>query len=244
MEPGISILKRGWVQAIVAPLASLHVSIIYHTSSLATRNDEIPRRYLERGKPIVACFWHGRLLTAAVFCLALRTGKLPCWPAGRSFRVLVSSRGEGRLFAFGLRLLGIRTVTGATGSRGTAAARATHKALAQGVSVLITPDGPRGPSMQASPGVVRLAGMCGAPVIPIGCASSRRCIRSTWDRLVIPLPFSRMVYVFGEPVEPQRDADDATIEMTRKLLEDRLTEVTIEADRLCGEPAVRPFGSN
>ena len=212
----------------MAALCSIHVRMLYRTCRRTTLHADVPRRYLDRGRPVIACFWHGGLLLMWVFCIAARVGRLPGWP----LRVLVSPRRQGRFFILGLRWMGIETIAGASGPGGATAARSIRKALAEGVSILIAPDGPRGPRRQASPSVARLAGLCGAPLVPVGCASSKRAIVSTWDRLVVPLPFARLVYVFGDPLDLPRHASAELVDSAHRLLEERITAATIEAERL------------
>src|SRR5262249_1086726 len=80
---------------------------------------------------------------------------------------------------------------------GPAALRAMVRQLRQGESVGITPDGPNGPAMRASAGIVGVARLAGVPILPMTYATSRRRILQTWDRFHLPLPFSRGVFLSG-----------------------------------------------
>jgi lysophospholipid acyltransferase (LPLAT)-like uncharacterized protein len=226
---------------LLAPLFSLHTWIVYRTSRCATGNDDAALRYLGRDKPVIACFWHGRLMGMFVFCVAVRDGKLGAgWPRAMPLHGMVSRRNEGRLFEMALRLLRVPRVVGATGDEGTAAARSIRSATARGSSVLMAPDGPRGPVMRASAGTIRLAALSGAPLLPIGCGISRGRGLRTWDRLVVPWPFGRLVYVFGEPIEVPKRVSDERLGALQRLLEERLTAATVEADRLSGKQRLAP----
>jgi hypothetical protein len=94
--------------------------------------------------------------------------------------------------------------------------------------------------MRASDGVISLARLSGVPVIPATYGASRRKVLGSWDRFVVPLPFSRGVFLWGEPIQVARDADAAAQEAARQELEDRLNALTREADRLCGRETVPP----
>ena len=102
---------------------------------------------------------------------------------------------------------------------------------------MFTPDGPRGPRMRAKPGVVRLAMAAGVPIVPITFAASNQRLLDSWDRFALALPFARGVLAFGAPLELAADGDP---EAARQLLEERLNELTGEADRALGLPPLEP----
>ena len=118
--------------------------------------------------------------------------------------------------------------------------RAILRAIADGDCIGITPDGPRGPRMRASAGAVHIARLAGVPIFPATFSTARRRVFGSWDRFLFPLPFSRGVYLWGEPITLARNADSAAVEAARQQLEDRLNDLTREADRICGHPAIEP----
>jgi lysophospholipid acyltransferase (LPLAT)-like uncharacterized protein len=93
------------------------------------------------------------------------------------------------------------------------------------------PDGPRGPAERVQPGVVALAALTGAPVVPFGFAARPARRLHSWDRFMVPLPFARAAVVFGAAAMVPREADRET---ARVDLERTLLEVTERADRLVG----------
>jgi hypothetical protein len=104
----------------------------------------------------------------------------------------------------------------------------------------ITPDGPRGPRMRAQPGILALARLSGAPILPVAFSTTRgRALRS-WDRMLLPLPFGRGVFVIGAPIAVPRDADEATLAALRTELEGALTALMHDADRRCGRISPEP----
>ncbi|MEX2450013.1 MAG: hypothetical protein WD407_04080, partial [Rhodospirillales bacterium] len=107
-----------------------------------------------------------------------------------------------------------------------------------------TPDGPRGPRMRASDGIVTIARLAGAPIVPVSFGAARRRVLNTWDRFVLALPFSRGVIVWGDPIVIERDADDAKLDEARRAVEDALNAITAEADALCGCAPVEPAAVN
>ena len=154
-------------------------------------------------------------------------------------RVLVSKHRDGRFIGTVVRRFGVRVVHGSSAKYGTArdvtekggatSVRVLLGELQAGEHVLITPDGPRGPRRRAAPGVAQLAGLSGAPVLPVGAQTSRRRVLPTWDRMYVPLPFGRGVIVCGKPIPVPREGWEAAL----PAIEAALSEVANEADRLC-----------
>jgi len=223
--------RNGWLRVVVAPLFALHIRLVYHLSRLTTRNEETLRLLLEQEQPFIGCFWHGRLMEMAVFRVAQRAGRLSrFWPRRHPAYALINTRAEGLMFSRAYRWLGLRTLAGGAG-----AGRTIRQALSRGASVLFAADGPLGPHRRAKPGLIRLARLTGAPIVPVGLSASLRTMRSGWDRLVVPWPFGRVACVFGEPIRVPRDAGNDSIETILRQLENHLDEATDEADRVCGQ---------
>jgi lysophospholipid acyltransferase (LPLAT)-like uncharacterized protein len=114
------------------------------------------------------------------------------------------------------------------------------KALKAHEYVGITPDGPRGPRMRATDGIVTVARVSGVPIIPCSYSARWRSVLGTWDRFVIPLPFTRGVIVWGEPIHIERDADAAQLNSARLAVEAGLNAVTNQADSAMGVETVEP----
>src|SRR5439155_20611141 len=97
---------------------------------------------------------------------------------------------------------------GSTRRGGLGALRTMLKRLEDGECVGITPDGPRGPAMRASSGIVNTARLSQSPVVPIVFATSRRRVLGSWDRFHFPLPFRLGGFLWGEPIEIERYLDE------------------------------------
>jgi lysophospholipid acyltransferase (LPLAT)-like uncharacterized protein len=138
---------------------------------------------------------------------------------------------------------GIGTIAGSTRRGGSSALRVMLKQLKEGAAIGITPDGPRGPAMTVSIGIVNVARIAGVPIVPVTYATSRRRELATWDRFQLALPFGRGVFMFGEPIEIDAELDEAALESLRNLLEIRMLEMDREADRLVGYEASQPVAA-
>jgi lysophospholipid acyltransferase (LPLAT)-like uncharacterized protein len=147
----------------------------------------------------------------------------------RGVRVLASRSRDGEMVAAFVRRFGVDVVRGSSSRGGAAALRALAHAVRAGQDVAVVPDGPRGPSCRAQPGIVSLAATTGAPIVPVGVAARPARRLRSWDRFMVPAPFARCAIVFGAPVRVGRDADR---EALRVAVERALQDATDAADRL------------
>ncbi len=207
----------------------IYIRLIYRTNRWTVENGEWPRRLLAAGRPFIGAFWHGRMMM-------IPHG----WARRAPMHMLISAHPDGRIIAGAVAYFGIETIAGSTRRGGSAALRTMLKMLKDGRCVAITPDGPRGPAMTASLGIINLARLSQAPIVPITYATSRRRIAATWDRFHLPLPFGRGVFLWGEPLEFAADLDENGVEAARALLEERMAAMVIEADRRVGHAAADP----
>jgi lysophospholipid acyltransferase (LPLAT)-like uncharacterized protein len=179
--------------------------------------------------PVIGAFWHNRLMliTAA-------------WPKPKPLAMVQSEHGDSRILGIAVADYVTRPIWGSSRRNPAAALKGMLRALRDGISVAITPDGPRGPRMRCRPGLVQAAGRTGVPVVPVAWSVSRRRVARSWDRFLIAWPFGRGVVVIGAPIRVPADADAATVEEFRLRIEQALTEVTAEADRRMGHAPIEP----
>ncbi|MDA0305084.1 MAG: lysophospholipid acyltransferase family protein [Proteobacteria bacterium] len=229
MRPLKRILKSEIVRRFFCFLASLYIRLAFHSGRWSVVGGEIPKRFWDEGKPFILGFWHGRLLMMPY-----------CWDPKKTIHMLISQHRDGQLIARTVGHFGIKTAAGSSTRGGAQALRTMVKALGRGEYVGITPDGPRGPRMRASEGVVSVARLSGVPVIPAAFGCNRGRVISSWDRFLIAWPFTRGVIVWGEPVMVDRAADASAQETARQQIEDGLNAVTAEADRLSARSPVKP----
>ena len=92
-------------------------------------------------------------------------------------------------------------------------------------------DGSRGPAFKAQDGTIKIAKVTGVPILPITYNASRKKVLNSWDKFIIPYPFSKIVVLYGEPVHVPKDADDEVMELKRQELEKKLNEMTEYVDK-------------
>lgn len=185
--------------------------------------DEVERLW-RAGRPVIYIVWHGRILLVPWLSVRMRRAR------GARVPVVLASRSrDGELVSRFVGRFGLAVVRGSTSQGGGIALRALVELVRGGSDVAIVPDGPRGPREELQPGVVALAALTGAPIVPVGVgARPARRLRS-WDRFLVPLPFARCVLAFGTPVRVAPAADRAR---AGRDLERALTDVTARADAL------------
>jgi lysophospholipid acyltransferase (LPLAT)-like uncharacterized protein len=204
-------------------LTQLYIRFVYLTNRWHIEGCEWTRRFSREGRTCIVAFWHGRLLMMPF-----------AWHRLGPFHMLISAHRDGRIIAGAMRYFGIETIAGSTSRGASSALRTILNRLKEGACVGITPDGPRGPAMTVSIGIVNIARLARVPIVPVTYATSRRRELSTWDRFALALPFGRGVFLFGEPIEIPAGLDETGLEDIRRHLETRMIEMVREADRLVG----------
>jgi lysophospholipid acyltransferase (LPLAT)-like uncharacterized protein len=179
---------------LLAWAGAAFIRLLRGTVRLRFHGDATVRGWEREGRHFVLAFWHRHLL---LMRYAYR---------GPKMSVLVSRSRDGELIARVMRRLGISTSRGSTSRGGAAGLRDLLRRAREGWDLAVTPDGPRGPLREVQPGVILAAAASGLPVIPVAIAASRRRELSSWDRMLLPLPGSRVHVVYGAPLEVPRDA--------------------------------------
>jgi len=168
--------------------------------------------------PLIYALWHGRLLL------------LPYLYGHRGAHVLTSRSRDGEIVARWIRGFGLEPVRGSSSRGGGEALRALTRALQSGREVVVVPDGPRGPREVLKPGVIALARLSGAPIVPLAVGASREWRLRSWDEFRIPRPLARCVVRFGEPIHVSRAAGRAAEDAARKEVEAALRGLSWQVD--------------
>ena len=130
------------------------------------------------------------------------------------------------------RRLGVAVVRGSATRTGVRALRDLVKSVRRdGTSAALAVDGPTGPPAVAKPGVVMLAQLSGAPILPLGVRARPALRLPTWDRLVVPLPFARVTVELGAPIAIARDLAPDALEPERARLDATLAALAVAAAR-------------
>lgn len=217
------------VRRAAARLISAYIRFVHATTRWRIEGAEHRDAMLVEGKPVLGAFWHNRLALMPFI-----------WPPTKPFAMLVSEHRDGQFIGDVVEPLGIARVSGSTSKGGARAFRALVQTLKSGVSVGITPDGPRGPRQRVQGGTIALARLAGVAIAPVALAVRPRLVLETWDGFNLPLPFGRGVFIWGPPFRVARDADEESVAALRNQLEVVLNDLAARADISVGLPAQRP----
>lgn len=196
------------VGVLGAPL----VRALLGTVCFSVEGDEELRRFRRNGQPFIFALWHGQLLP------------LIYHHRDQGVTSLVSQHGDGEYIARVMMRLGHGTAARGSSTRGGAEGlRALVRAARGGADLAITADGPRGPRHEFKAGALIAAKLTGHPIIPVAAAPSRAWVLRSWDRFIVPKPFSRVRVVYGEAVRVERDCGEDELDRIAARLQATLT---------------------
>lgn len=205
-----------FVQRFLIRFVWLYLRFVYVTSPWESVGKEHVQKVLNDGCPLIICFWHGRMAMH------------PCaWYWDKPFSMLLSKHRDGSFIRDVLGCFNIQSIEGSTSRGGAQAAVQIIRALRQGVTVGITPDGPRGPCEKVSQGIAYLAKISGARVIALSFSQSRLKRLNTWDNFCFPIPFSKGVFYYSAPLEIAEQDEESEV---MQKIEHMLFDIVEDAD--------------
>lgn len=199
-------LAAGFMQCLYRLLWVVHVGRAY------------PEGCWAKGERIIVAFWHGRLLM------------MPFAYPGKPGAILISQHRDGEYISRIATILGFEVIRGSATRGGMRALKQMIRAIKGRLNLVITPDGPKGPRAKVKSGIVEMAKLTGAPIVPVSFSASRRRFLKSWDAFLVPVPFSRAVYIWGEPMYVPPTATKAEVAKHQEALEERLDLLTMKAD--------------
>ena len=190
-----------WLIRLIGP--TLRVCVSYEEGAQQTIDE----------RPLIASFWHACMIPAAYICRDL------------GVRVMSSNSYDGEYMGRIVRKFGFIPVKGSSSRNAVRALLGLRRALEEGWTVAFTLDGPRGPRYKVKPGPVALARSSGVSMSVFHMAVDRAWVLNTWDRLMIPKPFSRVLLRFGKLIPVPSSASDEDLERYQQELQASLDRV-------------------
>ncbi len=209
-----------FIRKVLVPL----VRVWFKTCRVTMLNERVYHEYFLSDKPIVGGTWH----RAAIYFLYFFGDFRPM--------IMISQSKDGEILAQYAAGFGVVPARGSSQKGGRDALEQMQRYLLSGGKACATVlDGPRGPAYVAKRGMVHLAKLTGAPLIPLIWSANRvLTLRDSWDKTMLPLPWSRVCVAFGEPIVIPADTRSQDLEYYRQLVQERLNGMMAEVDRLCG----------
>ena len=230
-----SIAQSPFFLKVLGAIVAAYMTLVKYTTRWSIEHSARVEPIIKGGKGVIALTWHSRflMLTSA-------------WKKSyQTPHVLISRSRDGNVVAHASHFLGLKTIRGSSqnASKNKGGAKAGQdivEAIENDGCIVITPDGPRGPYQRVVEGPIRLARLTGAPLMPCAFAIKNRKQLSTWDKLIVPLPFGRGKIIWGTPVYIPAEASDADIERYRSAIEHEMNELLAKADSAMGHEPTWP----
>ncbi len=216
--------KNAFVQTMIGRLLYLYVWLVYKTSRWSM--DGLRDEYVSGDFSYFITFWHGRSFSDMFLVLDKDLQK--------KVSVLISLHRDGRIMASAMKGLGIQPINGSSKRGGAVAALEMIRTLNNPANVVaLSPDG-RKPGYKMTEGLIHLAKKSQKPIILSAYSVRRGKMLKTWDKFLFPFLFNKGIVLFSEPIYIPADLDRDGVEQWRRVLENRLIDLTEEADRRIG----------
>jgi lysophospholipid acyltransferase (LPLAT)-like uncharacterized protein len=202
---------------VVPVVLALLMRLWFSTCRVRVHNLEHFPDPKKTGKPVIASFWHYSIIYFFYFV------------RGYKVTAMVSASRDGEYIARLAKQFGYTAARGSRNNKGVEGLKALFRAVRNGDNCALVADGSQGPPRIAQPGAILLASRSGAPIVPMLWSAERYFTVRSWDKTVIPKPFSRIDYYYGEPIFVPADVKAESIEAYRLLLESRLNLLYAEA---------------
>jgi len=206
------------LKKILIPVAVFIFKIIAVTYKIKEINAFKKTPFQGKDKNYIYGFFHSQLLAHIYF---YRNTKMVS---------LASLHKDGEIAAIVAQRFGITIVRGSSTRGGANALLGLRKHINDGYDAALTVDGPRGPAGTVNNGIIYLAKLTGKEIIPCCFACDKKIRLRSWDRFLIPLPFSKGVFNFGEPIKIPEDLKDEEINIYKEKIQKELIRINTEAE--------------
>jgi lysophospholipid acyltransferase (LPLAT)-like uncharacterized protein len=196
--------------------ARILITAVIKTCRMRVIGEERVLQLRTEKTPIVYTFWHRH-----IFVTIFRFHKSGARP-------LISHSRDGEIVSQVALEFGMNPIRGSSSSGGARAFLTLLESIrTEKAEVLITADGPKGPLREIKDGTILLAQKTGSAIVPICWHASRvKIFKKSWDRFMIPLPFSRITFSYGEPflLPPEMKGKDKQKQLVilKKNLQERM----------------------
>lgn len=213
IDPQRFTLRQRIVLRIIIFLGHAIIRLIGPTLRVSVSYEEGAQKTLDE-RPLIASFWHSCMIPATFIFRDM------------GIRVMSSDSYDGQYMGRIIHKFGFLAVKGSSSRNAVRALLGLRRALEEGWTVAFTLDGPRGPRHKVKPGPVALARSSGLAMTMFHAAVDKAWVLNSWDRLMIPIPFSRVLVRVGKLIHVPGDATDE--DMVRYT-----AELQAALDRVC-----------
>ena len=213
------------IQTLLSLIGSIYVLTVYKTSKVNLKNRKKIENLLERNESFIYSFWHDQLLMCPL-----------TWQSNSNIKVLISKHRDGDIIAQLISNLGFEAIRGSThktnkikNKGGLLSARKMIKSLKNGISIGISPDGPKGPRHKVSEGILSISRLSESVILPVGIGFKKKWVLNTWDKFIIPKPFNEITVIWGDPIPAITNKKNNHQFKTK--LESKMNNLTAQANK-------------
>ena len=206
--------EKRYIALVLMWLCAKLMSLVSYTYRYKIINENYIQDALSKTGSVIYTFWHQNIL-ATVFSKP-RSFKAVC---------LISKSRDGDLIAYPCEALGMKALRGSSGKMAVSVKKDFEKCLLDGYSGVIAIDGPVGPAFKVKYGSISFSSNTQIPIVPYRAFSFHSFRVSTWDRMLIPIPFSTIYIVYGEPLLVDKNVEKSQYVHWADILEQRLVKL-------------------
>jgi hypothetical protein len=203
----------------------LLVKALSATYRVRLYDPENEQTVLDRHQSLIYASWHQRFFPGITF-----------FSSRKPIAIMISQSRDGEMVARVVDILGWRSVRGSSTRGGVAALKRLKDLARAGYKIGHIVDGPKGPFGYVKPGLLRIAQVAGMPVVPTITSAQKKWVFNSWDRFMVPKPFSRVIIRFGDAIDVPAELDGGAFEQKRVSIEQRLKELYEDTDRMWDDP--------
>ena len=216
------ILRTKLAYSVICWVGAKYIKFVSFTNSWSFINKKYVENLWKKNEAFILCFWHGRLLMMPL-----------SWNKEKKINVLISTHSDGQLLSKTVKHFNIETITGSSSKGGSEAIRNIVKSLKSGISIGMTPDGPRGPRMKVNSAIIKIASLTGHKIVPLSYSVKKKFFLNSWDKFLVALPFGKGCFVWGKPIKIKKNISTNEDLKLSKRLENNLLKLTKKADLYC-----------
>ncbi len=218
-------LKRIKNSNALSYIGLLIVKVLSSTYRIRVMNPEIESGVFKRNQVPIYASWHQRFFPGITF-----------FARRRPISIMVSQSRDGEFISRIVHMLGWHPVRGSSSRGGKPALKEIYKLVHKGYKIAHIVDGPRGPLGIIKPGLLLIAQISGMPIVPTITSAEKKWTFNSWDRFIVPKPFSRVIIRFGEEIYVSKGLKGADFEEKRSFVERTMQNLYIESDCLWTNP--------
>ncbi len=218
-------VKRLLNLKIFSYIGLLIIKIISSTYKVRIVNPEIERDILNKRQVPIYASWHQRFFPGITF-----------FATRKPISIMISQSNDGELISKIVSVLGWYPVRGSSSKGGREALREIQELAREGYKIGHIVDGPRGPHGVVKPGLLLIAQASGMPIAPTIISAEKKWVFNSWDRFMIPKPFSRIIIRFGDEIRVSKNLEQSNFEEKRLAIEKTLEDLYVETDSMWTNP--------